>query len=71
MSASQAQRPSRALPRVLGAQLLAVAVAVALIYRDRLDAAALTDWVQQAGAAGPLIFIGLYTVATAMPTWRP
>jgi hypothetical protein len=32
---------SRTLPRVLGALVLAVAVPLALIYRDRLDTAAL------------------------------
>jgi uncharacterized membrane protein YdjX (TVP38/TMEM64 family) len=57
---------NRALARRFGALLLAVVVALALVYRDRLDAAALTDWVQQAGAAGPLLFIGVYAAATVL-----
>jgi uncharacterized membrane protein YdjX (TVP38/TMEM64 family)/rhodanese-related sulfurtransferase len=57
---------SRTLPRALGSLLLAVAVAIALIYRDRLDAAALTAWVSDAGAAGPLLFIGIYAIATVL-----
>ncbi len=57
---------NRALARALGTILLAVAVALALIYRDRLDAAALTTWVSGAGAAGPLLFIGIYAAATVL-----
>ncbi|WP_200239261.1 TVP38/TMEM64 family protein, partial [Thiohalocapsa halophila] len=52
--------------RILGALLLLGAVAAALLYRDRLDAAALEAWVSGAGAAGPLAFIGLYAVATVL-----
>jgi len=66
MSVPTEKRPSRVLPRIAGALLLVIAVAVALVYRDRLDAAALTAWVQQAGAAGPLIFIGIYAAATVL-----
>jgi uncharacterized membrane protein YdjX (TVP38/TMEM64 family)/rhodanese-related sulfurtransferase len=57
---------NRTLVRALGALLLAGAVALALILRDRLDAAALTAWVSGAGAAGPLLFIGIYAVATVL-----
>jgi uncharacterized membrane protein YdjX (TVP38/TMEM64 family)/rhodanese-related sulfurtransferase len=57
---------SRTLPRALGSLLLAVAVAIALVYRDRLDAAALAAWVSGAGAAGPLLFIGIYALATVL-----
>lgn len=57
---------SRILKHVLGALLLAGAVALALVYRDQLDAAALTAWVRGAGAAGPLLFIGVYAVATVL-----
>ena len=52
--------------RILGAVLLLGAVAAALLYRDRLDAAALESWVSGAGAGGPLLFIGLYPVATVL-----
>ena len=54
---------NRTLARFFGVLLLAVAVALALVYRDRLDAAALTDWVSGAGAAGPLVFIGVYALS--------
>ncbi len=57
---------NRALARALGALLLAVAVALAVVYRDRLDAAALETWVSEAGAAGPLLFIGIYAGATVL-----
>jgi len=57
---------NRTLGRVLAASLLAGAIALALIYRDRLDPAALDAWVSGAGAAGPLLFIGLYAAATVL-----
>ena len=47
--------------------LLAVVVAgivLAFIYRDQFDAAALEQWVQDAGLAGPLVFMGIYAIAT-------
>ena len=56
----------RTLLRALGALLLVGAVATALLYRDRLDVAALEAWVNGAGAAAPLIFIGLYGLATVL-----
>lgn len=37
-----------------------------MLYRDRLDVAALEAWVSGAGAAAPLIFIGLYALATVL-----
>jgi uncharacterized membrane protein YdjX (TVP38/TMEM64 family)/rhodanese-related sulfurtransferase len=57
---------NRTLTRIFGALLLAGALALALIYRDRLDPAALTAWVSGAGAAGPLLFVGLYGAATVL-----
>ena len=56
----------RTLLRALGALLLVGAVATTLLYRDRLDLAALEAWVSGAGAAAPLIFIGLYALATVL-----
>ena len=47
--------------------LLAVIVAgivLAFIYRDQFDSAALEQWVQNAGLAGPLVFMGIYAIAT-------
>jgi len=49
----------------LGLVLLA-AVGVALTYRGHFDAATLQAWVEGAGAAGPLLFMGLYAVATVL-----
>ncbi|MBA4177408.1 MAG: sulfurtransferase [Leptothrix sp. (in: Bacteria)] len=45
---------------------LGVAIAFALAWRDRLDAAALQAWVEGAGAAGPVLFMGLYAAATVL-----
>ena len=39
-------------------------IAIAFRYRDQFDAAALEQWVQNAGVAGPLLFMGIYAVAT-------
>ncbi|MGE5155444.1 MAG: VTT domain-containing protein [Bdellovibrio bacteriovorus] len=57
---------NRTLARVLGALVLAGAIALAFLYRDRLDATALEAWVSGAGAAGPLLFMGLYAAATVL-----
>jgi uncharacterized membrane protein YdjX (TVP38/TMEM64 family)/rhodanese-related sulfurtransferase len=54
-----------ALRWALGLVLLA-AVGVALTQRGRFDAATLQAWVEGAGAAGPLLFMGLYAVATVL-----
>lgn len=50
---------------VLGLALV-VAIATALAWRDRFDAAALQAWVEGSGAAGPFLFMGLYAVATVL-----
>jgi uncharacterized membrane protein YdjX (TVP38/TMEM64 family)/rhodanese-related sulfurtransferase len=54
-----------ALRWALGTVLLA-AVGVALTQRGRFDAAALQAWVEGAGAAGPVVFMGIYAVATVL-----
>lgn len=59
-------RSQHSLLRPLGALLLAIGISIALVYRDRLDAATLIDWVQEAGPAGPLILIGIYAAATVL-----
>ncbi len=46
--------------------LLILGIGLSLLYRDRLDAAALEQWVQQAGAAGPLLFMLLYAIGTVL-----
>jgi uncharacterized membrane protein YdjX (TVP38/TMEM64 family)/rhodanese-related sulfurtransferase len=45
---------------------LVVAVTLAVIYRDRFDAAALEAWVRDAGAAAPLLFILVYALAAIL-----
>ncbi len=54
------------IARLAGGVLLVGAVAFALVYRDRFDAAALEAWVGSAGAAGPLLFMVLYAAATVL-----
>lgn len=54
-----------ALRWLLGLALVA-AVGIALAMRERFDAAALQAWVEGAGAAGPLLFMALYAVATVL-----
>jgi uncharacterized membrane protein YdjX (TVP38/TMEM64 family)/rhodanese-related sulfurtransferase len=46
--------------------VLVAAVALAMANRERLDMAALQAWVEAAGAAGPLLFMVLYAVATVL-----
>ena len=46
--------------------VLLVAVALAVIYRDHFDAAALEAWIHDAGAAAPLLFMLIYAVATVL-----
>ncbi len=57
---------SKGLARALTAMALLTAIGLALLFRDRLDPAALEAWVAGAGAAGPLLFIAVYAVATVL-----
>ena len=57
---------TKALPRILLGLVLAAGIAVVLRYRGQLDAQALAGWVASAGAAGPLVFMGVYAVATVL-----
>jgi len=50
---------------LLGLTLLA-AVAAAVTFRDRFDAAALENWVNSAGTAGPLLFMAIYALVTVL-----
>ena len=43
---------------------LMAGLAVAVVYRDNLDAQALEHWVQEAGALAPLAFMGIYMLGT-------
>lgn len=46
--------------------VLAAAIILAVMYRERFDAEALEAWVQGAGAAGPLLFMLIYAVGTVL-----
>lgn len=57
---------NRGLARALTAIALLAAIGLALLFRDRLDPAALEAWVAGAGSAGPLLFIMIYALATVL-----
>jgi len=44
--------------------LLIAGIALAVVYRDSFDAAALEAWVKDAGPAGPLLFMAIYAIGT-------
>ena len=44
--------------------VLATGIALAVIYRDQFNAEALENWVNGAGAAGPVIYILIYALGT-------
>jgi uncharacterized membrane protein YdjX (TVP38/TMEM64 family) len=44
--------------------LLIAGIAIAVAYRDQIDASALEQWVQGAGIAGPILFMLIYAVGT-------
>ncbi|MFQ5488910.1 MAG: TVP38/TMEM64 family protein [Gammaproteobacteria bacterium] len=52
--------------RLILLALLLTAIAVALAYRERLDIAALEQWLRQAGLAAPLLFMLLYALAAVL-----
>ncbi len=54
------------LLRVALLAALAAAIAVAVVYRDVLDAAALESWVKGAGVAAPVLFMAIYILATVL-----
>jgi len=49
--------------RLMLAAVILGGIAVAVIYRDQLDAVALAQWVKSAGMAGPLVFMIIYALA--------
>jgi uncharacterized membrane protein YdjX (TVP38/TMEM64 family) len=51
-------------PRLLLAMALATGIALALLYREHLDTAAVTAWIAPAGLAGPLVFMAIHAIAT-------
>ncbi|MFP5506360.1 MAG: VTT domain-containing protein [Gammaproteobacteria bacterium] len=54
------------LLRILLFVALLAGFALAVVYRDRFDAQALAAWTDSAGAAGPLLFMLIYAVATVL-----
>lgn len=57
---------NRSVVRGLLALLFAGTLTVGLVYRERLDYAGIADWVALAGPAGPLLFVGVYALATVL-----
>ena len=57
---------SNRLIRLLLIAGLAAGAALALVYRDRFDGAALESWVQSAGIAAPLLFMLIYALAAVL-----
>lgn len=45
---------------------LVTGIVVAVIYRDRFDAAELEAWVQGSGSLAPVLFMGIYALATVL-----
>jgi len=46
--------------------LLVAGITTAVIYRDQFDATALENWVNNAGSAGPVVFMLIYAVGTVL-----
>ncbi|NIA02642.1 MAG: sulfurtransferase [Planctomycetia bacterium] len=44
--------------------VLAAGITLAIVYRDQFNAEVLENWVKEAGAAGPVIYILIYAVGT-------
>jgi uncharacterized membrane protein YdjX (TVP38/TMEM64 family) len=57
---------NKAIVRILLLLVLAAAIVLGVAYREHLDVAALEAWVAGTGAAAPLLFIGLYALATVL-----
>ena len=50
--------------RLLVLAVVVAGIAAAFMSRDQFDAVALEQWFQNAGIAGPLVFMGIYAIAT-------
>ena len=46
--------------------VLVTGITIAVVFRDQIDATALERWIQNAGVAGPLLFMLLYILATVL-----
>lgn len=56
----------KTLLRILVLGLVVAGIAAAVIYRDALSAESLEQWVTGFGAAGPLVFMLIYALGTAL-----
>ena len=54
------------LLRLLLALILLLAIGLAVFYRDHFDVQQLSQWVDDAGWAGPILFMSLYALATVL-----
>ncbi len=54
------------LPRLGLLVFLVVAIALVWLNRDQLTAEAVSAWVERSGMWGPVVFIGIYTIAPAL-----
>ena len=52
--------------RLLLLALIVFGIAMAILYREHFDAQLLAQWIEDAGAAGPLLFILIYAVGTVV-----
>jgi uncharacterized membrane protein YdjX (TVP38/TMEM64 family)/rhodanese-related sulfurtransferase len=52
------------IARLLLLVVIVTGIVIAFLYREQFDATALEQWVQEAGMAGPLVFMGIYAIAT-------
>ncbi|MEN8212881.1 MAG: VTT domain-containing protein [Pseudomonadota bacterium] len=46
--------------------LILAGISLAVLYRDAFDAQLLAQWIERAGAAGPLLFILIYAIGTVV-----
>lgn len=52
--------------RILLLALIAAGMTMAILYREHFDARLLAQWIENAGVAGPLLFILIYAVGTVV-----
>jgi len=55
---------NKTLIKLVISALLVAGIALAIVYRQQLDVELMQDWVNDAGFAGPLVFMLIYIVAT-------
>ena len=52
--------------RILLLTLIVIGITAAILYRDHFDVQLLAQWIEDAGAAGPLLFILIYAAGTVV-----